>query len=360
MGTTEIWKDILGFEGLYEVSNLGRVKSLCKKLNTEIRHNKTRISKEILLKPYLSYSGHPQVTLTHNYTHKVKRICILMITAFVQNNENKPFVIHKDGDRKNNIIENLEWSCVNETNNPYIDIKTKKDLGIELKFDKITLTGDESKLIKYSNLRIGNTQHYYNYAGHRFGMLIPILYVKRITNGHVRYKWMCKCDCGNITYATTSGLINGEIVSCGCKKYKDCFSAYKETLRNGRTKYQMFIDKLCRIYITQSTQRKLKFELTHTDVEELTQGNCAYCGSIPNTKLVSSKSGRTKETFYYDFTYNGIDRVDNIVGYIKTNCVSCCITCNRMKTSMNVNDFYEHISKIYHKSLLHEKHCING
>jgi hypothetical protein len=359
METIEIWKDVVGFEGIYQVSNIGRVKSLCKKINTKIKHNKTRISKERLLKPYLNNSGHPQVTLVHNYTYKVRRICVLMITSFVQNNENKPFVIHRDGDRKNNTIDNLEWSCVCETGNPYVNIKMQKDSSIE-GLNRATPRGDESKLIKYSNLRIGNIQYYYNYTGHRFGMLIPILYVKTNTYGRVRYKWMCRCDCGNITYSTTSGLVKGEVVSCGCKKHKDCFSAHKEILRNGRTKYQMFIDKLCRTYITQSTRRKLKFELTRMDIEELTQGNCVYCGSKPNTKLVSSTTKKTGETFYYDFTYNGIDRINNLVGYIKINCVSCCITCNKMKSSMNINEFYEHISKIYHKSLLYEKYCINA
>lgn len=74
------------------------------------------------------------------------------------------------------------------------------------------------------------------------------------------------------------------------------------------------------------------------------------------TNYRSSARNRKYKTNYkyykdsdYDIVYNGIDRVDNSKGYIKGNCVSCCSICNTMKLSLNLEDFKEHINKIYKK-----------
>lgn len=92
----EIWKEIEGYSN-YKVSDKGRVKSLYKN------------GKEKLLKPSKNKNGYLRVTLTKD--HKVKHIFIhrLVAQAFLENPDNLPQVNHKDENKENNCIENLEW-----------------------------------------------------------------------------------------------------------------------------------------------------------------------------------------------------------------------------------------------------------
>lgn len=95
MFITEIWKDIKGYEGLYQVSNLGRVKSF-------------KFNKERLLK--LRFTGrYYQAILTKNSKQKSYLIHRLVATYFIPNPENLPQVNHKDEDKANNSVDNLEW-----------------------------------------------------------------------------------------------------------------------------------------------------------------------------------------------------------------------------------------------------------
>lgn len=94
----EIWKDIKGYEGLYQVSNLGKVKYLPK------YHTK----KEGIMK-YTLRSGYRNLILRKNGTRKSKQIHRLVAETFIDNPYNKPFVNHKDYNRQNNNVDNLEW-----------------------------------------------------------------------------------------------------------------------------------------------------------------------------------------------------------------------------------------------------------
>lgn len=100
----EIWKEIEGYEGLYEVSNYGSVKSL--------NYNKTR--KEKILKPYLNTDGYLNIDINKKQ-YKVHR---LVAQAFIPNPQNLPQVNHKDEDKTNNHSTNLEW-CTAEYNINY-------------------------------------------------------------------------------------------------------------------------------------------------------------------------------------------------------------------------------------------------
>ncbi|WOE29733.1 NUMOD4 motif-containing HNH endonuclease [Acinetobacter towneri] len=106
----ENWKPISGFEGLYEISNQGRVKSLARPTNNPIRP----FIFESILKPRVGKTGYLYLTLYKNgkqTTHKVHR---LVASAFCDNQLSKPHVNHKNGNKLDNNAANLEWVTPSE------------------------------------------------------------------------------------------------------------------------------------------------------------------------------------------------------------------------------------------------------
>lgn len=97
----EEWRDIEGYEGLYQVSNLARVRSL--------QRQKTRI-----IKPEIIHTGYLRVTLYKSGKTKSHYVHILVAQAFIPNPENKKQVNHIDGNKQNNCIDNLVWVTPSE------------------------------------------------------------------------------------------------------------------------------------------------------------------------------------------------------------------------------------------------------
>lgn len=116
----EIWKDIKGYEGYYQVSNQGNVKTIKDSINK--------------LRAFGSLpSGYKQVTLCKDGKCKSFLVHRLVAEAFIPNPDNLPIINHKDEDKTNNIVSNLEW-CTYQYNTQYslgrkiaqIDIRTGK------------------------------------------------------------------------------------------------------------------------------------------------------------------------------------------------------------------------------------------
>lgn len=103
----EKWKDIVGYEGIYEVSNKGRVRRLFKG---------TKGTLDRIVKGQTSPHGYHRVQLTFNGKIKYLFAHRLAALSFIDNPENKPFVNHIDGNKLNNNIENLEWVTGKENN----------------------------------------------------------------------------------------------------------------------------------------------------------------------------------------------------------------------------------------------------
>ena len=106
----EEWRPLIGYEGLYEVSNRGNMKSL----------NYRRTGKEGILKAVKDKDGYLRVQLWKDGKRKMYAVHRLVAQAFLPNPNNLPIINHKDENKQNNKVENLEW-CSISYNNTYND-----------------------------------------------------------------------------------------------------------------------------------------------------------------------------------------------------------------------------------------------
>ena len=123
-----IWKDIKGYEGLYEVSNTGYIKSL-------------QFKKPFIKKFNKNHQGYLSVSLYKDNENKLVKVHRVVAEAFISNPENKPQVNHKDGNKANNCVENLEWVTASENiKHSYANGLQSVDLR-KVKVSKYTLEG---------------------------------------------------------------------------------------------------------------------------------------------------------------------------------------------------------------------------
>lgn len=140
----EIWKDINGYENLYQVSNLGRVKSLNRVVNCA--HNGKRITRGKIMAPLKrEQCGYLLVNLCKNGKPKTYYIHRLVAQAFIPNPVNLPQVNHKDENKGNNCVDNLEW-CSAKYN---INYGTGHQRAIEPQKKAVIAFNDEHKLGTY-------------------------------------------------------------------------------------------------------------------------------------------------------------------------------------------------------------------
>lgn len=114
----EIWKDIKGYKNLYQVSNLGNVRSLDRIRKNGKEPNRKYLQKSKLLKPAIQNVGYKFVVLSKNGKRKGFRVHRLVAEAFIDNPNNYDCVNHKDENKLNNNVSNLEW-CTVAYNNKY-------------------------------------------------------------------------------------------------------------------------------------------------------------------------------------------------------------------------------------------------
>lgn len=137
----EVWIDIQGYEGLYQISNLGNVKSLARyrKNNGD---SKTFV-KERILKQSKNNKGYSTIQLCKNGIAKPYSVHRLVATAFVPNPNNLPEVNHKDEDKNNNNFNNLEWVSTKDN----INYGTRNKRSAITKGYKVQAFNDEEELI---------------------------------------------------------------------------------------------------------------------------------------------------------------------------------------------------------------------
>lgn len=114
----EIWKDVINYEGIYQVSNLGRVKSLSRKVWC-VQNNSFSTLNERILKPSTNSFGYKQVVLSINTIKKTKTVHQLVAVAFLGHIPIDRMIVvnHKDFNKTNNRVENLEIVTARENSN---------------------------------------------------------------------------------------------------------------------------------------------------------------------------------------------------------------------------------------------------
>ena len=152
----EIWKDVIGYEGLYRVSNLGRVKSLYKIIM--YKNNTLHPVKEKYMKIYIDTKGYPIVDLSKNGIRKHIGIHTLIARAFIPNPKNRTEINHKDLNKLNFNISNLEWSTRKENirhawENGAMEKLLKSDKKNYLGNKKVSIYNNNKLILEFESIK---------------------------------------------------------------------------------------------------------------------------------------------------------------------------------------------------------------
>lgn len=217
-------------------------------------------------------------------------------------------------------------------------------------------------------------------AGHRFGKLVAVKIAKTIPSTY----WECKCDCGKIAIVDGSKLRSKATISCGCARsriidltgqrfgrltvlslshvnvfaYWNCICscgtklvACSTRLKRKKRKNIQSCGCVCSeqtgmraittSYRKMAIARGYPFLLSIEQVEKIVLSPCGYCGGLPANK----KKTKNRNEIYH-IIYNGIDRLDNSLGYTPENVIPCCKWCNIAKRERSLFEFKQWAQQI--------------
>lgn len=184
-------------------------------------------------------------------------------------------------------------------------------------------------------MRTASSPYTRNLIGQSFGRWTVEAFVgaKSPNSGHIY--WSCRCECGRTQDVRGTKLLNNHSMQCErCNRKEGARSGrLKRMLPDGQASYNELRSQYCR----NARKRNLPFALSDKELRRLFTSICYYCGAPP----ASIWKGATA------FVYNGLDRIDNTLGYIPDNVVPCCTTCNFAKREMSRVDFISWVERVY-------------
>ena len=151
--------------------------------------------------------------------------------------------------------------------------------------------------------------------------------------------------CGSVTDKRLQTIERAQ--SCGCiqsKRNMRVAGSGRKTAEGTRVE----INTLISIYKSNARKRGISFDLSYIQFETLVDSECYFCGDAGGNTL--------RKRSYNDYRYTGIDRVDNSVGYLPSNCISCCSWCNRAKNNGTLVNFVDKCKKITSRIELDENY----
>ena len=176
-------------------------------------------------------------------------------------------------------------------------------------------------------------------VGDKFNKLTFIKNVETPTTskvGNFQYG-LFKCDCGGEAITRVIGVKNGHTLSCGCvQRALVRLMQRARTLPYGEASRRALYNK----YLHGARKRDFSFSITEEHFNKLTKQNCHYCGVIAKQEYRNRNSNGS-------YVYNGIDRIDNKLGYEKNNVVTCCWLCNKLKGTFDKSVFMKQIRQIH-------------
>jgi 5-methylcytosine-specific restriction endonuclease McrA len=172
---------------------------------------------------------------------------------------------------------------------------------------------------------------------YNFLTVLDLVFKYKIDKQGMRWKqtfFKCRCICGKEKIIYSQNVIIGITKSCGCKKNELCLNA---TQKHYNKTYKSPVEG--RLYSNYKKDGK-EFFLLFDEFSQLVNSNCYYCGSKPFLIRYNKTKSREKPL-------NGIDRLNSKLGYIKENCVPCCVHCNRAKMDRSEKDFKEWVDLVH-------------
>lgn len=175
-------------------------------------------------------------------------------------------------------------------------------------------------------------------TGESYGYLTVLKYAGRNPRTKEReHLWLCRCRCGREKTVSVKYLRNKHASSCGCLARVGLRYGGENALPEGESSFNQLLGS----YRKSARQRGHTFRLTVEEFRTIISSPCHYCGREPSQYAPCAKG--TNGTY----TYTGIDRVDNTVGYETGNCVPCCKHCNTAKGTMTIEQFLEWVCAVY-------------
>lgn len=189
----------------------------------------------------------------------------------------------------------------------------------------------------------------------RFLTVIKKIRHREFPCGVKQVLWECRCVCGKRVEATTVRLVSTcpkrSVKSCGCKNIKRGWTSIKKQESPEMSSFQNLFDR----YHLRARRKKLTFQLSLSEAIQIFRSDCRYCGTKPDQKFnyyicnngLASKWVRDQKWASRAWiSYNGIDRVNNLHGYVAGNIVPCCSFCNFAKGQKTEAEFLAWIDRL--------------